>query len=142
MKTHIILAALVALAGGAKAQSWPKQHVYYDTIKTVKERVDYSPDTIPVFFKELIINGDSLTEQWTAGFVVWQTYVKKDIYPFNIVEHNRGNDFYIGSSGSFLYDKKPYYKDEYRFTESDIPGKFLYKDKTPVKNPIIRSLKR
>ena len=57
MKNKLLITAAIVLfifgSRDAWCQSKPKQHVFYDTVKTVKERVDFSPDTIPVYFKQL-----------------------------------------------------------------------------------------
>lgn len=134
-----------------------KKHVYHDTTKSVSERIEYEPDTIPVYFKEVTMgavkiydiysttdgspktskprDSTQLIETWQKGFVVWQTYVK---YP------NWGTSGTLSSyNGTFTLNKQPeYYKDPYEPSKS-IPGIFLYADKkTHCKNLIIYSIKR
>lgn len=144
--TTILLLALSFSAVGQTPA--PKQHVFYDTLKTVKERVDYSPDTIPVFFKELRvkiinINRDSIkmkpfidtviVEGWTPGYVIWQTYKKQNVE----IQVSPNFTFYPGQP--FI---GPYYKDEFKATEfSD--NKFLYADKkTRVTNKVLYTILR
>jgi hypothetical protein len=148
MKRTIILLAVIATTLAVKAQT-PEQHVFYDTVKTVKERVDFTPDTIPVFFKELGIgkpnqdgsmyaivttfsDGSTIYEKWNKGFVVWQTYVKSTMGVFT-----------SDSSGSIGYlIQQDWYKNEYEESKS-LSGTFLYADKkTKVTNKVIYSIKR
>lgn len=122
----------------AKAQS-PKQHVFYDTVKTVKERVDFSPDTIPVYFEELVMPKDTSDEygipytQWKRGYVIWQTYVKDSL--------STGNISWSYGSG-IMSNNTGYYKTEFEPTLIDTRH-FLYSDrKTKVTNKVIFSIKR
>lgn len=148
----ILLLTLVFGWKVGKGQS-PKTHIYYDTLKTINERVDYTPDTIAVWFKEIVfmklkvydvyntktlnIPRDSIgiEEKWTKGFVIWQTYKKVST---NSVFTNSGTH-----TGNVIYSNFPdYYKDEYtptKFTDN----KFLYADrKTKVTNRVIYTILR
>lgn len=122
---YIILFLVVMGTLNAEAQA-PKQHIFYDTIKTVKERIDFSPDTIPVYFKELIIK-DDITEHWVSGFVIWKTYRK------------------INTASTLLggyYSEPDYIKVEFTPTITD-NHMFLYSDRrTKVTNKVIFSIKR
>lgn len=125
---NILTIPLLLLAIGAFGQT---KHIYYDTVKTVKKRIDYAPDTIPVLFKELIIKTDTVIEKWHKGFVIWQTFKKS-------------TSFALSSSGmSWSGTNQPeYYKDDYEPSKS-YPGIFLYEDKkTKCKNNILLSFKR
>lgn len=131
-RLSLIATALLLLCSIAvNAQDKPKQHVYYDTVKTVNMRVEYAPDTIPVYFKEIIISTDGyISEHWRAGFLIWQTFQK-------------GNQFIgLSSSGSLTLSQQPeYYKNDYEFTKG-VSGSFLYMDKKPVTNKVFYCLKR
>lgn len=124
-KIYITLTlALVASVGFGQ-----KKHVYYDTIKTIQTRVDYSPDTIPVYFKEIVIAHDSISEQWTSGYVIWQTYKK-----------GNGLSILTGTTSGWITsstNQPEYYKDDFeptKFTDNV----FLYADlKTKVKNRVL-----
>jgi hypothetical protein len=126
-----ILLAFTVLAGYSQ-----KKHVYYDTVKTVKERVDFSPDTIPVYFQELLIHPENAIENrlvtiWVQGYVVWQTYRK---------QANSGITFFNGDNT--VYITQDYYTRPYEETPSQ-EGIFLYSDrKTHVKNKVLISIKR
>lgn len=131
LKTILLTAlALGLLSSLGDAQT---KHIYYDTVKTVKECVDYAPDTIPVLFKELIIKPDTVIEKWHKGFVIWHTFKKL-----------KDGDFQLPSS-SVLWscgNQPDYYKDYYEPSKS-YPGIFLYEDKkTKCKNNILLSFKR
>lgn len=139
MKTNLLTLTLLLSASVCMAQSKPKTHVYYDTVKTVHERIDYAPDTIPVYFKELIITkedttpglhllGGQLYENWCTGFVIWQTYKKSQ-------------DGIMWSSSGMVSTTSTYYRDEYQPSKG-LPGQFLYADKKPCKNIILNSFKR
>jgi hypothetical protein len=123
-----ILLAFTVLAGYSQ-----KKHVYYDTVKTVKERVDFSPDTIPVYFQELLIHPENALDNrlvtiWVQGYVIWQTYRK-----------NEGLTMLTGSS---YFSAQDYYTRPYEETPSQ-DGVFLYSDrKTHVKNKVLISIKR
>lgn len=100
------------------------------TGKFLEDTTEYKPDTIPVFFKELVVINrgmlcrpglpDSIIsygepqEWWSPGFVIWQTQHRKN-----------WNDGFI------FNDPKPYYDTPYPFIKL-MPGRFLYLDKTPV----------
>lgn len=130
MKKNLLVLAFALCTVIASAQTHPKQHVYYDTVKTVHEQIDYAPDTIPVYFKELVLPKDSTFrpfEVWNKGFVVWQTYKKLPNSSF--------------SAGSWSGSMQEYYKDEYSASQL-MPGQFLYADKKSVKNKVIFSIKR
>ncbi len=136
--TLTLILALVAIAGYGQK---PKQHVYHDTITTVKEWIDYAPDTIAVYFKELVWpdkNDDPKYrppyEQWRSGYVVWQTYRKAN---FAILGAG-----VLTASGSYSITSQPdYYKDD--FEESNhVPGIFLYEDKRRVTNKVLTVFKR
>lgn len=60
----------------------PKQHVKYDTVKTIQKRIVYDPDTIPVYFKEVVL-GNQIYESWNYGYVVWQSYREDQFTTFN-----------------------------------------------------------
>lgn len=141
----ILTILLVLIVSASFAQ---KKHIYYDTVKTITERVDYSPDTIPVYFKEIqFVNGTepvtgmsnaeitsahnfTVYENWHKGFVIWQTYKKATGITFS-------------TRGEMWQNTEPsYYKDEYSPSPT-MPGIFLYEDrKTIVKNKVILSIKR
>lgn len=148
----ILTILFICLACVAMWQTKPKKRIHRDTIKTVQERIEYLPDTIPVYFKEVVISRpDSIPsnmgkaeitsaysytvyESWRKGFVVWQTY--KTAYTFSISG--------TGSTGGFTLvspTASDFYKDEYEPTRS-MPGIFLYGDKTRCKNLVIYSIKR
>lgn len=140
MKTTILtfILALVALVG--MGQSKPKQHVFYDTVKTVKERIEYAPDTIPVYFKEVakiaykcIGCGDTIVEKWHRGFVVWQTYIKYQRIIFSNTASYSDSTFFVHSGDL--------YKEPYEPSKS-LLGLFLYENKTQCKNLVIYSIKR
>lgn len=154
MKTITIIAFFVVATTFVQAQK-PKQHVFYDTVKTVQTRVDYSPDTIPVFFKELVISrykvnqtsdkGDtsfmdaSIAEHWVKGFVVWQTYRKS--YNSSTIQWSTGsmdNERTLSSGNELIY-----YKEEYPEATLLLTDIFLYADrKTKVTNKVIFAVKR
>lgn len=147
MKKLILLTALLFLSYCAAFAQ--KQHVYHDTVKTVIDRIDYSPDTIACWFKEIIVTHNSavlkrvnlpdsvlnfanVIEQWRKGFVIWQVYKKQgdSMFAFN------------GAGQGFTTGQMRYYTDPYRFSPG-CPGIFLYEDgKTKVTNKIIFTLKR
>jgi hypothetical protein len=135
-KIKLTIVALIVSAsalGQIKAQYKPKTHIYYDTIKTVKERIDYSPDTIPVFFKELIFTTSEATEKWQAGFIIWNTYVKRNYSPW--ISTNRS--VFITNS-----EEPEYYKVEFRQSDT-LDDKFIYADrKTKVTNRFLMYFKR
>lgn len=128
----------------------PRKITHYDTIKITKQLIEYLPDTIPVYFKEVVISRpDSIPsnmgkaeitssysytvyEVWRKGFVIWQTYRKPDTAIF-----------YADTTfnQSFIYKQPEYYTDPYEPSKS-IPGTFLYADKTQCKNLVIYSIKR
>lgn len=114
----------------------PKQHVFLDTVKVVKERIDFSPDTIPVYFKEVLIYETPIADHWVKGYVIWQTYKKSNLLTMS----GMSTAAYL-STGTWS-EPKPYYVDTY--SESDRPkDTFLYEDrKTKVKNPVIITIKR
>lgn len=126
-----------------------KQQVYHGTVKTVIDRIDYSPDTIACWFKEIIVTDittvlkrvnspdsvltfTNVIEHWRKGFVIWQVYKKQN------------NSMFIvsGSGRGFTVDQAPYYTDPYQFS-TGYAGIFLYEDrKTKVTNKIIFTVKR
>ncbi len=149
MKQLIFIAVLFVAFSTAKAQSTkPKQHIYYDTVKTVTERLDYAPDTIPVYFKEIVFNRmigasnhyDNLSqdgikdtvifERWVKGFVIWQTYKKR----YGVT---------IFSTGTLSFsDTSNYYKGDFQSTKFT-DNQFLYADrKTKVKNRVLYTILR
>lgn len=138
MKKTILFAALAFIVSASYAQRpQPKQHVRYDTVKTLVPHVDFSPDTIPVYFEELVIHPDNdisnrIVPTWVEGYVIWQTYRK-----------NEPSISFSGSDGSFFINSNQgFYTREYEYAPS-MPGTFLYSDrKTHVKNKVIISLKR
>lgn len=148
MKKTIAIIVLALLSSTLMAQTKsPKRHIFYDTVKTVKERIEYAPDTIPVYFKEIIIAnksdnkmadwgtigqilGDTIVyEMWNKGFVVWQTYIKYQPIVFGI------------SDSTFFVRESDLYKEPYEPSKS-LPGVFLYENKTQCKNLVIYSIKR
>lgn len=138
MKTIILtILGLALLSSLCDAQTKPIKHVFYDTVKTVKTRIDYRPDTIPCIFKEVLINNTPVSEQWVKGFVVWQTYRKTD---GSLLTMGTGTiTMAYGTSGT--YPGPEYYKNDYDY--STYPnGKFLYPDYTPVRNPVIYVIKK
>ena len=134
-----IITISVLLSSFAVTAQNPKKHIYHDTVKTVQERIEFSPDTIPVFFAEVVVDTsgwygyDGYSYQGGAtvhlipGFVIWQTY--KKAYSLTLI-----------GGGSFSTISQDYYVDEYR--DSAISGKFLYLNKKPVTNKVIYSIKR
>lgn len=135
MKKQISTIAIMISSLSAMAQT-PKQHVFLDTVKIVKERVDFSPDTIPVYFKEVLIYEIPIADHWVRGYVVWQTYNKSSL----LITSGTSASTYL-STGTWN-EPKPYYVSPY--SESDRPKDiFLYEDrKTKVKNPVIFTIKR
>ena len=137
MKKSILLALLAFTVSASYAQD-PRKHVYHDTVKTVTTRIDFSPDTIPVYFKEIAVtpqNGDRVIyEKWNKGYVIWQTYRKTEN---SLVWGGSGV-----SSGIFMSNGGGFYTVEYQGTIME-SGTFLYADrKTRVKNKVILSIKR
>ncbi|MDR3551193.1 MAG: hypothetical protein P4L31_07305 [Candidatus Babeliales bacterium] len=145
--TFLAVIALMALCGLASAQ-FPKTHIYYDTTKTVSKRIEYLPDTIPVFFKEIAVDSFKTheiykgvdTTYWTLairehfgkGFVIWQTYKQK-----KTIIWSYSSSAYLSGTTDITY-----YKDSYEPTKS-LPGIFLYEDKkTRVKNIVTISILR
>jgi hypothetical protein len=155
-KIYLILFVVVLLMSviRAQGQTKPKTHVFYDTVKNVVQRVDYSPDTIAVWFYEIKVepyrsrqddqNGHrewtdtTITNKWTKGFVIWQTYHKS--YGFGAITGTTSTMSYIGQGT--LTSSQDYYKDEFQPTEF-IKNKFLYADKkTPVTNHVLYTILR
>jgi len=143
-----ITLALVASVGMGQTKN-PRKHVYYDTIKSVKERIDYAPDTISVYFKQMIISKiDSIPsrmanavitsssdytvyESWHKGFVIWQTYKK-----------SYSSAMTLSSSGSlYMSSETQFYTDPYPFSKT-YPGIFLYEDKSVCNNIVVCVIKR
>lgn len=147
-KILTLLAVFTVLTASAQSQK-PKQHVFYDTVKSVQQRVDYSPDTIPVFFKEIIVDTlhfvdydgkrklahNIAMEQLTPGFIIWQTYLKSFSGTLSSTgTYSNAANLYIGSS------QQDYYTEPYK--DNSISGKFLYLNKNPVTNKVIYAVKR
>lgn len=145
MKIKLLIASLL-ISGFALGQT-PKEHKFYDTVKTMREHIDYSPDTIPVYFKELIITkhqekpnnanaiiANDVYERWSKGFVIWQTY------------HNATTTTYNDLGGSFTFgdiqNTLRYYITPYNFDSWKADGKFLYEDYSKVTNPVTTVIKR
>lgn len=142
----LITIALIAFVASAQAQTKPKERITYDTVKSVERHVSYAPDTIPVWFKEIVITHhgsglrqdgmkpdpamDTAVEKLTPGFIIWQTYKKQNYASLTL----SGATW---SSGTSLSD---YYEEPYK--DNSIPGKFLYADYKPVTNKIIYAVKR
>jgi len=133
MKTTILtlIFAFVALAGFTQ----PKTHVIYDTV--INKRIDYLPDTIPVYFKELVMPAKDDDpkyrvpwEQWRSGYVIWQTYKKTAI-----------QSYAFGTDVAGTYNTPEYYKDDFKpnigRTET-----YLYEDKRRVTNVVLLVFKR
>lgn len=153
---NLILPLLLTITSAVFAQTKPKQHVYYDTVKTVKTHVDYSPDTIPVYFKELTIgrpkiyhtetgyaipNEDTIEiqEKWQKGFVIWQTYHKGT----GSLEWNTGVTTLTDGRYLTLTPPDSFYKTEYDDFTKTAPGVFLYRDrKTRVTNKVLSVIKQ
>lgn len=141
----ILLAGLICLSVqgfGQGKNTKPKTHVTYDTTFMLKAKVDYSPDTIPVYFKEIevvcntqhdLVGTTMVYETLRTGYVVWQTYRKSEQLTFT-------SSSYISNNGTYLAGDN-FYTVEY--TDNSIQAKFLYEDrKTPVKNKVIYAVKR
>ncbi len=115
---------------------------------TVTDRVEYLPDTIAVYFKEikittwnrfvlkrpnmpdsLISKGeDEIEEICTKGYVIWQSYT-------SVISG-------ISSWSLMPATTLSYYHNEFKPTEF-INGKFLYADKkTPVTNHVLYTILR
>lgn len=138
MKTIILtILGLALLSSLCNAQTKPIKHVFYDTVKTVKTRIDYRPDTIPCIFKEVLINNTPVTEQWVKGFVVWQTYNKNPQYVGAVL----GTGTLTSGSWITATEEQSWYKDDYDYSGRP-KGKFLYPDYTPVRNPVIYVIKK
>lgn len=140
MKKSILLLSFICLACVAIGQTKPKKRIHRDTIKTIQERIEYAPDTIPVYFKEVAkiaikcMNcGDTIVEQWRKGFVVWQTYKTYLSGRFTSIGTGWTPMEGVASTASVI--------DEYEPTKG-MPGIFLYEDKTRCKNLVIYSIKR
>lgn len=133
MKSILTIAIISSLSVMAQT---PKQHVFLDTVKIVKERVDFSPDTIPIYFKEVLIYESPINEHWVKGYVVWQAYKRNNL----LIMSGTSASTYL--STGVWNEPKPYYVDT--CSESDRPkDTFLYEDrKTKVKNPVIITIKR
>lgn len=137
--TTIITSLLIILALEVSGQSVKlHQHIYYDTVKEVKQRIDFSPDTIPCWFVEIQMPKDTASNQpfitLKKGFIIWQVYHKAD---YGMLTSS-------GTYGMTLNNLSgpDFYKDNYQFSPS-MPGVFLYPDrKTIVKNQVIYSIKR
>lgn len=116
---------LTALCFGQNA----KQKVYYDTVVT--KHFKYEPDTIPVYFKEVVL-GNQIYESWNYGFVVWQTY--KQAVSIGGLTWDGGSYITFGNDTSYFENPYPF--------PSLPPGKFLYMNKKPVTNKVIYTIKR
>lgn len=139
LPTLLLLIPFVVLGQGK-----PRTRIYHDTVKSISGRVEYLPDTIPVYFKELIITKNVITwqggrkldttdivsERWRNGFVVWQTYKKSSDMQFSNI---------MSFSSSSI--QPVYYIDEYQPSKG-LPGQFLYADKKPCTNIVLNSFKR
>ena len=136
----VVMLGFGLLSSLCEAQSKPKQHVFYDTVKTVKERVDFSPDTIPVRFKEVVCLKDTTIERYCFGYVIWQTYVKDE----NLLLGDSSTFAFTGSNWRFNnHPTISYTKREYPEITMELKDIFLYADrKTKVTNKVIFSLKR
>lgn len=142
---YLITLILVLLSLIAVAQTkLPKKHVYYDTVQVVNERVDFTPDTIPVYYLELIIPENAHQEQpyqlWHAGFVICLPYNKDSMFAV-VTTSTLSRKMLV--FGNHNISNKGYFVDDYEF--SDIPkGKFLDIQKHPVPkgNIVVRVFKR
>lgn len=145
MKKLILILCLFGITA-TYAQA-PKQHIFYDTVRIVKERVDFSPDTIPVYFKELIITehqesenpnaivANDVYEHWAKGYVIWQTYVKT---ARDAIYGITGNSYF----GASTFNQTAYYKNDFQPSRTS-EGTFLYSDrKTKVNNIVTFTVKR
>lgn len=143
----ILLAGLICLSVqgfGQGKSTKPKTHVTYDTTFMLKAKVDYSPDTIPVYFKEIevvcnsqhnLVGTTMIYETLRTGYIVWQTYRKSD-HLLTLTSPS-----YLSSNGIYLAEGDSFYTVEY--IDNSIQAKFLYEDrKTPVKNKVIYAVKR
>lgn len=125
MKYLILLLLLPTLSFGQKT------HIRYDTVKTVTQVIDYAPDTISVYFEELIIKKDTPRTQWHKGYLVYQRYHKGSEYGT------------IGfSSNLYSIEISKYYVTEYGDYLRNKEGLFLYDDKTRYKGIILNVIKR
>lgn len=122
--------AILLCSIGVLAQK-PKQHVKYDTVKTIQKRIVYDPDTIPVYFKEVVL-GNQIYESWNYGYVVWQSYEAISMH----------GGFVFGDGGGISFgNDTTYVRNEYQFSPTPA-GQFLYMNKKPVTNKVIFVLKR
>lgn len=125
---------LAFIVSASFAQQKPKQHVYYDTVKTLTKHIQYDPDTIAVYFKE-VVTGNQIYEAWNYGYVVWQTYKPMEIYNTAGIRFDYGNGFTLSN------DTTAYAENPYPFSPTPA-GKFLYMNKKPVTNKVIFVIKR
>src|ERR1035437_5772908 len=146
MKKLILLILIPLFSGGLKAQV---KHIYHDTTKTVSDRVEYEPDTIPCYFEELLIKEiqyqDEIIrdtaiygERWHKGFVVWQAWGPNRTLSSGDFSFDAALTGTTGTTGTTIYtDNSKPYKQDYPFTRG-MPGTFLYEDrKTKVTNLIL-----
>lgn len=143
MKQNLLLLIAVAVllfaAINCRAQTnHPKQHTYYDTVITKK--TDFLPDTIPVYYLELIVPENGNQEQpyqlWRVGFVIWNTYKKSTLSNF-------GFDFTGTLTYGGVISTPNFIIDEYEFTQN-MPGVFIdnKKQRVPKGNKVLKAFKR
>lgn len=162
MKTLTLLLMLITLSVSAQ-----KKITHHDT--TITNRVEYAPDTIAVWFKEIIIQpeshgfkltskpGDSLLfaspitdtivfEHWTKGFVIWQVHHIM-VAGINTTTSGFGTLATTQSSGVWITGQtraNSYYDYNTPFQPTQFStDHFLYADKkTPVKNRVLYTILR
>lgn len=128
MKKLILITLLIVAISPVFAQ---KKHIIKKSITITTDSVIYEPDTIAVYFKELIITDNNISEKWNNGFVIWETWTKFEGF----------TTMGIWSGGVISESRNGVYKNEYK---GDRPqsGIFLYSDKSQVKNIVLNSIKR
>lgn len=128
---NLTLTAIALLAASEVKAQKPRTKII--KINTTRDSIVYLPDTIPVFFKELII-GSEITERWQRGFVIWQTYEKAD---------DRYAAYGISTGSYYSNVRKDYYKTDFPFDNfrSDRGETYLYENKKKVTNRILSVIK-
>lgn len=138
MKTIVTIVLALIVSASIAQTTKPRQHVYHDTVKEIKTRIDYAPDTILVYFKELKIWPDTIQEIWRKGFVIWQTYRKPDMTVFGFTSASTSGNWCCQTIGM-----EPVYTIHEYEPSKGMPGTFLYSDrKTICRNKVLLSFTR
>lgn len=139
MRKLITPLLLLAAISGAFGQSKPRKVIIHKSVTIHRDSVAYLPDTIACYFKELIMQPDTVYEKWNKGFIVWQTWNNPNIYA------SSNGTYGLTSSSIFLstgvYKEPEPYENRYQF-DQPIRGKFLYSDYKPVTNKVIYSIQK